>query len=428
MKDIEKLIKDSLENHELPYDSSAWNNLSSKLPKTKVVPRINFTKWAMLGFGAATLAISTFLVFTPETNKSNQTVKKQSKEIEKTTSKVENKKTTLPEENLVKTNPKTNKSASNTTDNKISLNTIKEVNQVKNPNENTLSITATPQDNTFNKLNTTLVPLIEPLINRIDKVVKNELKTPSFLTKCQGETIEWENSNVKTIVLKTPSGDLELVRSKEQLKITLNQSGYYSFNSVDQNGELVELKSFKVINSPSISLNFDTELTYENGLPTLKANLETEESKIRWSLNNETIDNFGKNAVIYAFNKGAYELTAIVTNEVACKSTESKTIQIREDYNLLAVNAFDPNSTDNRKTTFLPVALQSRTSPFKMTIFDPNDGGVVFETSDSYQPWDGIDKRDGKIVNSNKVYIWKVILKSPEKDEKSEYKGTIIRI
>ena len=32
MKDIEKLFKDSLENHELPYDASAWKSLESKLP------------------------------------------------------------------------------------------------------------------------------------------------------------------------------------------------------------------------------------------------------------------------------------------------------------------------------------------------------------------------------------------------------------
>ena len=63
-----------------------------------------------------------------------------------------------------------------------------------------------------------------------------------------------------------------------------------------------------------------------------------------------------------------------------------------------------------------------------MVIIDPNDGAIVFETSDASQPWDGIDKRDGQMVNANKVFIWKVTIKHPEASEKSEYKGTIIRI
>jgi hypothetical protein len=140
------------------------------------------------------------------------------------------------------------------------------------------------------------------------------------------------------------------------------------------------------------------------------------------------IEPSGKTAVVFAFDKGAYELSATVTNDLGCKSTESKVIQVKHDYNLLAVNAFNPNSIDLRLTTFLPVALQSRTSPFKMVILDPNDGGIVYETSDASQPWDGIDRRDGKMVSSNKTYVWKVTIKNPEIGEKSEYKGTITRI
>jgi hypothetical protein len=144
-------------------------------------------------------------------------------------------------------------------------------------------------------------------------------------------------------------------------------------------------------------------------------------------LNNKTFDVSGKSAVIHAFNKGAHELSATVSNELGCKTTESKLIQVKDEYNLLAYNSFDPFSNDIRKTTFLPVALHSRTSPFDMVILDPTDGGVVFETSDASQPWDGIDRRDGKLINTQKVYIWKVTIKSPEAGEKSEYKGTITK-
>jgi len=31
-------------------------------------------------------------------------------------------------------------------------------------------------------------------------------------------------------------------------------------------------------------------------------------------------------------------------------------------------------------------------------------------------------------VDANKAYIWKVTLKNPAREEKSEYKGTVIRV
>ena len=63
-----------------------------------------------------------------------------------------------------------------------------------------------------------------------------------------------------------------------------------------------------------------------------------------------------------------------------------------------------------------------------MIILDPNDGGLVFETSDANQAWDGIDKRNGQMADANKAYVWKVMLSQPRFGEKSEYMGTIVRM
>jgi hypothetical protein len=427
MKDIEKLIKDSLENHELPYDASAWDSLESKLPQAIIVKPINFTKWVLIGFAAASLVVSVFIVSNSEEKSTNQIEKTDVKQIEKQSSLTKKVASTNPVSNSEKqlTNQKTAQKTSteNSTNSLIKV----EQNQVRGEYENTnhqlikeLEFGMIPNNTIYQS-------------NLVQNSTENQKSNSSYkilavATKCQGETIELENENAKSIVLKSPSGKLEVIRAKSQLKTNLTQTGTYAINGIDERGDLIELKTFEVITSPSISLNFDSELTYENGLPVLKANLEGEDSKIKWSLNNKAIDASGKNAVIFAFNKGTYELSATASNELGCKSTESKLIQIKNDYNLLAVNAFNPNSSDLRLTTFLPVALQSRTSPFKMVILDPNDGGIVYETSDASQPWDGIDRRDGKMVSSNKSYVWKVSIKNPEIGEKSEYKGIFIRI
>ena len=86
MKDIEKLFKDSLENHELPYDASAWKSLESKLPTTRIVKPINFTKWGLIGFAAAALAVSVFIVSNTDEKQTNLIEKKEVKQVEKQSS------------------------------------------------------------------------------------------------------------------------------------------------------------------------------------------------------------------------------------------------------------------------------------------------------------------------------------------------------
>ena len=427
MKDIEKLFKDSLENHELPYDASAWKSLESKLPQARIVKPINFTKWGLIGFAAAALAVSVFIVSNSDEKQSNLIEKKEVKQVEKqsasTIKSASTNSVSITEKQLKDQKQEQKNTTENSTNSLLNI----EQNQVRGEYENS-------NQQFMKDLEFGVVPNFPNYqSNLVQNSTENQkpnsnFKIPTIATKCQGEILELDNENSKSIVLKTPSGKLEVIRAKSQLKANLTQLGTYSINSIDERGDLVELKTFSVISSPSISLSFDSELTYENGLPILKANLEGEDSKIKWALNNKSLDVSGKNAVINAFNKGTYEISAIVTNELGCKSSESKSIQVKDEYNLLAVNAFDPNSNDLRKTTFLPVALQSRTSPFKMVILDPNDGGIVYETSDASQPWDGIDRRDGKMVNPNKTYVWKVTIKNPEIGEKSEYKGIFIRI
>jgi hypothetical protein len=103
-------------------------------------------------------------------------------------------------------------------------------------------------------------------------------------------------------------------------------------------------------------------------------------------------------------------------------------IQIPSDYNLLAVNAFNPQSQDSRNSTFMPYALTIRQTPFSLIVLDPDNGGLVFETKDAGNAWDGIDRRDGKLVPGNKAYIWKVVIQRPIQGEKGEYRGTIVRM
>lgn len=422
MKDIEKIVKDALQNHEFSYDPQAWNAMESKLPKAKT--RINFTKWTMVGFAAAALAISAFIIFSPKDSSSTPIAKKQATENQKTTS----------------------TQTTNSSNNKKSTSTKANNSQVNSENEDQKEIFTPPiikeDNNLLQQIDEKYPNIVYPnlITDAITDAVSNpdnsqkpntlelnDLKFPIIDASCQGEVFEWINSNNSSIFLKSPSGKTTEIKSKEKIKSSLTEIGTYSLGKYTKNG-FEEKQSFKIKANPSINLAIDNELNYENGLPILKSSVETFDSRISWFVNNIGTDNGGKAANLTVYNKGRYEISVSVVNDFGCETTETKTFISHDEYNLLAVNAFNPNSNDNRNNTFMPFALKQRNTPFKLIIIDPNDGGIVFESSDASSAWEGIDKRDGKLVNSKKAYIWKVTLLSPEKGEKSEYKGTITRV
>ena len=76
----------------------------------------------------------------------------------------------------------------------------------------------------------------------------------------------------------------------------------------------------------------------------------------------------------------------------------------------------------------MPYALTKRDAAFKMIIIDPSNGAVIFETMNADQPWTGINKNTGELVEDKKSYVWKVVLQNPEKGESPEYMGTVIRL
>jgi hypothetical protein len=155
---------------------------------------------------------------------------------------------------------------------------------------------------------------------------------------------------------------------------------------------------------------------------------ESNEGQITWHSTNILNTNTGKNVELLAFNKGFAIVEVQATTSNGCTAKEKEMIQIPSDYNLLAVNAFNPQSQDSRNSTFMPYALTIRQTAFKLIVLDPDNGGLVFESTDASNAWDGIDRRDGKLVPGNKAYIWKVVIQRPVQGEKGEYRGTIVRM
>ncbi|MEN9742831.1 MAG: hypothetical protein RLZZ65_636 [Bacteroidota bacterium] len=167
-------------------------------------------------------------------------------------------------------------------------------------------------------------------------------------------------------------------------------------------------------------------INYESGVPVVRIHAETT-APFSWSANGTIANQKSKSIELYAWKQQTYKVSAKLSQE-ECNLTESIQIQQDQTYNLLAVNAFNPQSRDDRNAHFMPYALTIRDTPFELVIIDPDNGAVIFKTSDAQNAWDGIDQRSGQLVVAQKAYIWKVVLARPLAGEKNTYTGTIVRI
>ena len=419
-KNIDELIKSALEGHEMPYDNNAWNSLNKKL-NHPIAPIKPFKFWFLGSTIIAFITISSLLYFSyKKEEKSDKPVKQKTDLIEKSNSQSTTSKKTNSE---IKTGIQ---------DEKISSNELE----------------AKEDDKKETKTNLILPEVNEVLAKEITKDLKldeeianpkkensditkkaTEPDVPSFSNKCLGENLKVINKNDEGMTLIFPSGKKVSVAESATENIKLSEEGKYELLVNSKQKETYN-SFFSVFENPRASLLVEDELNYETGLPIIRGEVQTFEETIKWKVDKVVSANSSKakTADFYFFEKGQFDLEVIVTNEKGCSSSEIKRIFIEKDYNLLAVNAFDPLSGDSRKNTFMPYALSKRNSAFSLIIIDTDNGGIIFESSDASNPWDGIDKRNGQLVNKNKAFIWKVTLASPENNEKTVYKGTITRI
>ena len=419
-KNIDELIKSALEGHEMPYDNNAWNSLNKKL-NHPIAPIKPFKFWFLGSSIIAVITISSLLYFSSkQEEKSDKPGEQKTDVIEKSNSQSATSKKTNSE---IKTGIQ---------DEKISSNELEAKEDVKKETKTNLIL---PEVNeVLAKEITKDLKLDEEIANpkKENSVITKKVTepdVPSFSNKCLGENLKVINKNDESMTLIFPSGKKVSVAESATENIKLSEEGKYELLVNSKQKETYN-SFFSVYENPRATLLVDDELNYETGLPIIRGEVQTFEETINWKIDKVVSANSSKakTAEFYFFEKGQFELEVIVSNEKGCSSSEIKRIFIEKDYNLLAVNAFDPLSDDSRKNTFMPYALSKRNSAFFLIIIDPDNGGIVFESSDYSKPWEGIDKRNGKLVDESKVYIWKVTLASPEKNEKAVYKGTIIRI
>ena len=426
--DIEKLIKNALDGYELPYKDSAWVSFQNKMDGKSTYQTY---KWWIAGASVAIGLVSTLFFFAE--NKSQNIGFSQNKPDKE-------KSTAEKEINLVQNKNESQTNHKNRAhhlpifqnESNITLGSNDNPTVIEAMNSGIIEINYNQTEYLNNNSTVQANGIIDDKMNIGNNHEKPaEIEIIPFVTdKCKNEAILIENKNLFDLILRSPSGRDFQIEANSKSEINLKETGIYQLGFLNSktNGNFKEMNNFKVSGLPSIHLTVDDEITYKNGLPILNAEANTSEENVVWKINQKSGNKTGKNSEFNIFSKGTYTITALSKNEQGCEVSDSKTIHLNEDYNLLAMSAFNPNSADYRNNTFLPYALKERNTTFKMIILDPENGGIVFETTESTNPWTGIDRRDGKMVTAQKSFIWKVSLSNPEPGEKSEYKGTVVRV
>ena len=434
MKDnhqIEDLFRKSFNDHEYDYDAAQWDSLSKRLNKSK---SSNNWKWF---YGSAALLFVTAIVLSVLYYNSDDG--KSAESNHKTPNDNTNKPPHLvaSSDSTFNTNESKDSSKSNNNQGEKrekslsdlsaqengKLKSKKELKQTNSKKHIETKENQSAGQKSIDKKEAKNVVDDKSLIDNKD--LGNFIT--SFNDKCLNETISIHNKNKDHLYVVFPNGATEEIAPDEKYSFKLRIPGMHRIQTRNRHDDLEN--SFAVSELPEISLHHSAELNFESGLPVLHCEVSCQEKKIHWELNNHNVENsenISQNNLLI-FSRGNNNITVRTKNEFGCSNESSSSILIEKDYNLLAVNAFSPNSLDPRNQTFMPYALVIRNTPFTLSIYDPDDGGIVFETEDPNFPWEGIDKRTGSLIPLNKAYIWRVNMKQPAKGESPIYQGTLVR-
>lgn len=423
MKDhLEDKFKDVINNYEVPYDPAAWNKLSGTLDKRFPVNGGSSWKW-FLGGGIILVVLSTTLLVVYNLKYSSQIVSLTSKNTKSKNAKNGTRNLNLSKKNLTKDTSSYDDSNFSLINKDVNASIVGHQESIDNAGENRLG-KAKASD------------MWEELINNshpVNIASEEDSETtiyPTIQDLCQGDKVSIENSNDTDIFLTDLYKVYPIPAGKKFNFTAENPGNYYFGKSVNGKIEYSKTVDFKVKSAVQASIEFDDDSKYENGVPTTELSAKANEScSFSWNIETLNGELTGREIKTHLYNKGTYNVVLKATpKDGGCEATVTREISIDETYNLLAVNSFWPNSPNPKNATFMPYALTERNTDFSMLIIDPTNGVTLFETSDATNGWNGTNRTTGQLVDANKAFIWIVKLKNPLPGEKSEYKGTIVRM
>ena len=431
---IEDLFKKSLEGHEMSYRPEAWSAMSARLDATQplATPR-SYKRYYIAAAGIGIAAIVSYFIFNNGSNETvaqTQIVQNDNSVSEATSSEKMTKgqtnsgsetKTTTPSKSTDLNNTTSSTSGATTSSSGTATSSGTET----NGNESSTATSSSSNTSTTSTSSTasSSTPSTTSGSEHIAETPK-QMIVPAIRDLCLNEAVLIENKNDRKIMVLAPNGTITAINPRKALNYQPNMVGMHGIGFLE-NDDFYSESTFSVHGTPEADFSIDDINKFQSGIPTSHVVAGTSSDTYVWKANGQTVN--GSEADLHFYKKGKQNISLTVSNEV-CTATAIKSVFIEDDYNLMAVSAFTPLGNDPRNITFMPFALTERNVNFNMVIIDSKDGGVVYETSDSDQPWDGTDMRSGERNRGITTYIWKVVLYNPELNEPAEYIGTVTKL
>lgn len=406
MDNFDKIIKQKVEQFEVPYNEAHWAEMDQKLNSIRAAK----IKKTIFGSAAiiAIIAISSYFIFS-----NNETSTKNNNNI------IANDSTT---EAVI--NDAINPKKENTT--AISSNKIVNENVLINENNLEASEIEIPAEENNNKTqvaDNSIVKDEKENSNVPDKIetTNNTVNTDFIVYNnkvCLGEEVSFESSeNDEPVSYKWNFGDGTISYEANPKHVYKDSRVYTVSLSLLNRRTGVEYPSsiqydvVTILPMPKVNFSYsevsikhdDNKLKYP--YTTFKIKETHQQNTYKWDFGNGETSTSVNGKTIYE-KKGNYTTTLIVKTLNGCVKSTTKKVTIKNGTDLFVENAFSPNG-DADNETFIPKALLKWDVQFEMTIIDKS-GSLVYKTSDRNEPWNGKMNNSGKVLNEG-IYLWKVV-------------------
>ena len=432
LDNFESLIKSSLDSQRAVYDSSDWDKLNKRLGR--VNKPFYSSPWFIAASVAAVLGtaylLSTFntaieqntIAIPPQKNDTPDIIVKDESSLAILLAEEENneiKAVFINADKEISNKEETNFNEENKKNNSETITSDSKEVKPQNSEETTISEESgfTPSDDAALKE---------------DKVITEEvviLEKAAFHMNtfecCEGTTIDFvaEKQNNIDYLWSFDDGNYSKDETPSHL---FTKPGSYKISlivrSTIDNSIMTRSNDQLLIVHAKPNVGFDWEMNEENGIPyTSFINLTDKGTSWNWNFGDGSTS-IEKDPNYTYRKKGQYLISLTALNIENCENSINKSIFVNQDYNLLAPNSFTPNG-DGINDYFLPAAINRLDGKFTMTVYSPNEG-LVYETKNINQPWDGTNQKAGTKCTEGS-YVWVVKLTN-EKGITEQYKGAIL--
>lgn len=420
MKNIEQILKESLENHELPYNEAAWESLSKRLDGT--TPSPFYRKW-WVAASVGTVLVSSALFFalnapsdSKEIAKENTPVISQHSAAPQTVSRTENglnKNNTTPQANTPQTQKQPLSSTQTTPVEHVNNSSVDAIHTAQNTKDISQKNPGSQASQNSAK---------GSLDNSGEQKTNLLAATSNKARYCVGDEMEIGNPNEAVSVAVVQNNKMiGIVKPGTKKTFIASSEGVIELVAGTQKQTISVSKPIS-----DLYISVDQTLLYENGIPAISFTVSGNNSPVYWSAGKLASEMENGTFIVHPYSEKEVTVTASSKDQNGCSVVETKTISLPERYNLNAPKGIDMNSGNPAVSTFMPFALKERNTPFELFIYDTKSGRVIYKTTDASAGWNGVDNNTGEVLPNGSVVYWKVILGNPNPGEPREYKGTLV--